>query len=131
MIQIQRFTGARPGENCIMKPVDIDRSGEIWLYVPERHKTSHHGKQRAIVIDPQAQEILKSYLDREPDEYCFNPTEVVDAYLAEKHAKRVTPLSCGTVPGEPSFSEATPDDGPSPSGSLLLVKTLVMFNVPA
>jgi integrase len=62
MVQFQRLTGARPGEVCSMRPKDIDRTGDVWRFVPEEHKTEHHGRQRIVYIGPQAQEILKPYL---------------------------------------------------------------------
>ena len=45
-----------------MRPCDIDRSGDIWRYVPESHKTEHHGRGRIIFIGPKAQEVLRPYL---------------------------------------------------------------------
>lgn len=98
MVQIQRFTGARPGEVSIMRPNDIDRSKEVWMFIPKRHKTEHHGKSRAIAIGPRAQQILSPYMDRDPMDYCFKVSESVDEHLAERHKKRVTPLSCGCKP---------------------------------
>jgi len=58
MVRFQRFTGARPGEVCQIRPIDVDRSGEVWTYRPESHKTEHHGRQRIIYVGPQAQEVL-------------------------------------------------------------------------
>ena len=75
MVRLQRLTGARPGEICSIRPADIDRSGSVWLYVPQEHKTEHHDKQRLIVIGPQGQSVLLPYLDREPESYCFSPAE--------------------------------------------------------
>ncbi len=54
-----------------MRPNDIDRSGPTWVFIPERHKTEHHGKSRFIVIGPRAQQILAPYLERDPMDYCF------------------------------------------------------------
>ena len=34
MVRIQRLTGCRPGEIVIMRPIDIDRTGDVWLYTP-------------------------------------------------------------------------------------------------
>ncbi len=31
MVRFQRLTGARPGEVCIVRPCDIDRSDEVWM----------------------------------------------------------------------------------------------------
>lgn len=75
MVRLQRLTGARPGEICLIRPEDIDRSGSVWLYIPERHKTEHHDKQRLIVIGPQGQAVLQLYLDRDAESYCFSPAE--------------------------------------------------------
>ncbi|MBC8352204.1 MAG: site-specific integrase [Planctomycetes bacterium] len=71
MLRIQRLTGARPGELWIMHPGDIDRSGDVWTYVPRAHKTQHHGKRRVIWIGPKAQRLLLPYLLRAADELCF------------------------------------------------------------
>lgn len=42
MIEVQRFTGMRPGELVLMRPQDIDRRRPIWVFVPSTHKTEHH-----------------------------------------------------------------------------------------
>lgn len=100
MVQVQLLTAMRPGELCSMRPRDIDRSGETWLYVPARHKNSHRGKDRAIAIGPRAQAILAKYLFGADDDSClFTPRE---SELQRKRAlseARVTPLSCGNRPG--------------------------------
>ena len=98
MVRIQRLTGARPSEVCIMRPMDIDQSDSIWVYTPHQHKTEHHEKDRVIVIGPNAQSILKTYLNREEHSYCFNPQEVITEQRRQRHAQRVTPLSCGCKP---------------------------------
>lgn len=71
MIRLQKFTAMRPGEVWFLRPADVDRSGAIWQYRPQKHKTWHHGKQRVIYIGPRAQEILRPYLLRPADELCF------------------------------------------------------------
>jgi hypothetical protein len=32
MVRLQRYTGMRPQEVCVMRPCDVDRTGEVWLY---------------------------------------------------------------------------------------------------
>lgn len=71
MARIQRLTGARPGELWIMRPIDIDRSGDVWTYTPPSHKTQHHGKHRTIYIGPKAQRLLLPFLLRASNELCF------------------------------------------------------------
>ena len=74
MVELQRATGMRPKEVCQLRPCDVDRSGDVWLYTPAEHKTEHHGKRRVILIGPRGQAILKPYLLRPHDEYCFRPS---------------------------------------------------------
>ena len=75
MVRIQRLIGCRPGEIVIVRPMDIDRSGDIWFYSPPSHKTAWREKNRIIPIGPRAQAILMPYLDRPEEFYCFSPRE--------------------------------------------------------
>jgi hypothetical protein len=88
MVRLQRLLGARPGEVCIMRPMDVDRSGEVWEYRPSSHKTEHHDKQRTIYIGPKAQEILLPYLLRPADAFCFQPAESEDKRHIEQRIQR-------------------------------------------
>jgi integrase len=99
MVRLHRLTGCRPGEICQMRPMDVDRSGEVWAYRPESHKTEHHGRDRVIFIGPQGQEILRPYLLRSPKAYCFVPAESERKRREIQHAERKTPFSCGNRPG--------------------------------
>jgi integrase len=82
-----------------MRPADIDRNQDPWRYTPTQHKTAWKGKDRSIFIGPRAQEILLPYLLRDADGCCFQPAESEQKRLAELHAQRKTPLSCGNRPG--------------------------------
>ena len=75
MVRLQRFTGMRPGEVCMLRPIDIDQTGDVWLFKPIKHKTQHRGKSRVILIGPQAQGILLRYLARDAESYCFSPAD--------------------------------------------------------
>jgi integrase len=99
MVRVQRFTGCRPAEVCMMRPCDIDQSRDVWEYRPKSHKTQHHGRERVIFIGPQAQGVLLRYLARYPEAYCFRPCDSEAKRRAAAHAARKTPLSCGNVPG--------------------------------
>ncbi len=99
MVRLQRLTGMRPAEVCKSRSVDIDQTGDVWLYRPATHKTEHHGRERTVFFGPQAQGILLSYLARAAEEYCFQPRDSEAKRLSEKHAARTTPLSCGNRPG--------------------------------
>ena len=99
MVRMQRLTGCRPAEVCIVRPCDVDTADDVWVYRPESHKTQHHGRERAICIGPQGQDVLRPYLLRDKTAYCFSPTESEQRRLALLHASRKTPLSYGNRPG--------------------------------
>jgi integrase len=99
MIRLQRACGCRPAEICALRPGDLDRSGDVWLFRPHEHKTKWRGKERIIFIGPRGQEILQPYLLRAADAYCFSPIEAERERLADLHYRRKTPLSCGNRPG--------------------------------
>src|SRR5208337_1672133 len=52
MVRFQRLTGCRPNEVFQLRPIDLDRSAEVWQYRPGSHKTEHHGRERVIFIGP-------------------------------------------------------------------------------
>jgi len=99
MVRFERATGCRPSEVCIVRPMDIDRSGEVWRYYPDSHKTEHFGHKRVVYIGPKGQDVLGKYLQRPEDAYCFSPREAEQQRLEALHEKRRTPLSCGNRPG--------------------------------
>ena len=99
MIRLQWYTGMRPGELVIMRPIDIDATGDAWSYRPYQHKTQLHGRQRVVPLGPKARRIVERYLGgRKLDAYMFSPAESDKQHRAKRHAERVTPLSCGNVP---------------------------------
>jgi integrase len=99
MVRFQRLTGCRPDEVCTLKPCDLDRSEEIWMYRPAKHKTEHHGRDRTIFIGPKAQGVLLRYLARDAQTHCFRPCDSEAKRRAAASASRKTPLSCGNIPG--------------------------------
>jgi integrase len=86
MVQLQKLTGARPGEITQMRTMDITKSGEIWWYVPRTHKLEHLKKTRIIPIGPQAQQILKPFLRLNLEEPLFQPSEAV-AEMQERRSR--------------------------------------------
>jgi len=75
MVQLQHLCGARPQEIVSIRPCEVDTTGEIWLYQPRGHKTEHFDRRKVIMLGPQAQAILRPWLDRDPESYCFVPAE--------------------------------------------------------
>jgi integrase len=90
MVEVQRLTGMRPQEICGLRAVDLDRSGEVWTYVPERHKTEHHGKAREIIIGPRAQAILRPFFRADLTACLFSPREAMEYRRAERRKNRKT-----------------------------------------
>ena len=99
MVRLQRLTGMRPAELCLLRPCDVDRSNEVWQYRPEHHKTEHRGRERVIFVGSRGQVILLRYLARNSDAYCFRQCDSEAKRRADLHAARRTPLSCGNIPG--------------------------------
>jgi len=100
MVRFQRLTGCRPGEVCQLRPGDVDRSaGDVWTYRPGSHKTEHYDKDRVIFVGPMAQNVLRPYLLRPADAYCFSPRESEAKRRRLAHEARTTPMSCGNRPG--------------------------------
>jgi|LakMenEpi03Aug12_release.lakeMendotaPanAssembly.Ray.scaffolds.fasta_scaffold99267_4 integrase len=97
MVRLQRLTGARPGELCKLRVSEIKAVGDVLVYQPNNHKTKHHGKSRTIVIAGEAIDILKPYMTGESD-YVFSSVKSMMQSLAERTAKRVTPLNAGNKP---------------------------------
>ena len=91
MVRVQLLTGMRPGEVCRLRPVDVDRSGGIWVFRPAGHKGAWRGKDRAVSIGPKAQAVLAEYWPTDPTDYVFSPRRAVESLRAERSAGRVTP----------------------------------------
>ena len=100
MVRLQILTGMRGGEVVQMRRCNIDQtSGKVWRYVPQRHKTQHHGISRKIPLGPKAQEIIKPFLTMNLSDFLFSPKRAEAKRRAKQHAQRKTPMSCGNVPG--------------------------------
>ena len=96
MIDLQQLTGARSGEIVIMRGIDIDTSGLIWTYKPERHKTEHHGYERVIPLGPKARAIVEKYLqDRPLHAYLFAPLEAEAGRYAKMQISAEKPFAEG------------------------------------
>lgn len=120
MVRLQQLAGMRPGELCALRRRDVSidpaervplpetdrqvaalRCGEtaVWVAVPESHKTLWRGgKPRVVVLGPKAQEILRPYLERDPDAHLFSPREVSDAWRVA-HG-RALKYGTGREPGD-------------------------------
>jgi integrase len=99
MVKLQRLTGMRPDEVCRLKPGQVDRNGDVWSFRPLHHKTAHRGRERIVLIGPKGQEILRPFLLRDAEAFCFVPAEAIARQRQRRHEARVTPICCGNRPG--------------------------------
>src|SRR5262249_24117398 len=100
MVRLQRLTGMRPGEVLIMRGVDLEMSGEVWLYRPGSdrglhgvHKNAYRGQDRVVPIGPRGQQVLRPWLRLNLSEYLFRPEEAEAARDAERRRNRKTPMT--------------------------------------
>lgn len=91
MIQVQRFTGMRPGEVMSIRTCDMDTTGRIWVFRPTSHKTQHYGGSRVIYLGPQAQSVLKPFLKQQaPEAFVFSPREAITEIRLKRRYERKT-----------------------------------------
>ena len=108
LIRIQVATGMRPSDLCRMKPRDIDRSGDVWVYRPAKHKNANKGKIKAVPLIGDAREAIIDYLARPADSYCFSPAESMAWYRAKQRVNRKTKVQ----PSQESRAKANPRKQP-------------------
>jgi hypothetical protein len=75
MIQLQHLCGARPQEVVAIRPCEVAADGDVWLYRPHSDETAHLDRGRVIMLGPKAPEVLRPWLDRDPESHCFVPAE--------------------------------------------------------
>ena len=88
VVEMLLLTGMRVGEAIIMRAMDIDVSGPIWLYRPVRHKTQWRGHKRIIAVGTKAQGIMRKYLKMKTEAFLFSPAEQQAIVAAQKRADR-------------------------------------------
>ena len=110
MVRFQRLVGCRPTELCMIRPCDVDTKAEVWCYVPESHKTEHRGRERRIFIGPKGQDVLRPYLLRGHQSYCFSPTESRRRQCARMRANRKTKVQPSQIDRSKRRPQRTPGD---------------------
>lgn len=99
MVQLQLLAGMRPGEVVIMRSMDLDTSGKVWLYRPGSdllhgaHKTAWRGQDRVIALGPRAQLVLREWLRTNLQEYLFQPAEARAQQDADRRRNRMSPMT--------------------------------------
>jgi integrase len=98
LVKLIRLTAARPGELCIMRPMDIVRRKDVWTFTPSKHKTQRYGGEREIEIGPKAQALLKPMLKGVADDgfvFCKvrKPGQPLDSALLTQAIKAAARLA--------------------------------------
>lgn len=106
MIQFMLFTGCRPSECCRMKWAEIDTSKAVWTYCPTHHKTSHKGKNRVILIGPQAQQVLNSLRELSRSDYLFDPQVGLEEFLRKAYGDKAKVRKTGACYSKHSLDAA-------------------------
>ena len=75
MVQVQFWCGMRPQDVCNLRPEDIERSGDVWMYEPHEHKNTHRGLGLMKAIPPSIQRLLSPFLSVPRDQYLFRPDQ--------------------------------------------------------
>jgi integrase len=115
MVLLQLETGMRSGELVIMRGLDLDTSGKVWLYRPGSdqgqhgaHKTAHHGFSRVIAVGPKGQEIIRRHLKTDTQAYLFSPADSVAEFRARQRQARKTKVQ----PSQQNRRKHNPDKRP-------------------
>ncbi len=100
MVRLQLLTGMRPGEVAVMRGMDLEMGGKVWVYRPGSdqgphgaHKTAYRGQHRQVLIGPRAQEVLRPWLRLNIAEYLFQPREAIEGVNEERRRNRKTPMT--------------------------------------
>jgi integrase len=116
MARIQRLCVMRPQDVCNLRLVDIDRSGDVWLYRPYTHKTAHLGDVLTKYIGKTAQEILTPYLLEKantPEAFLFTPADTMQDRAIELRKNRKTLNKKGEVqPSQQNRRKENPKKAP-------------------
>jgi integrase len=99
MIRLQLASGMRPGEVVTMRGCDLDTTGAVWVYTPQKRKTQHHGHERTIYLGPQAKAIVSQFLKPDTQAFLFSPAAAERERREELTQARETPDSCGNKLG--------------------------------
>jgi len=94
MIQLQQLGAMRPAEVTAMRTCELDTSRDVWIYQPYSHKNRWRGKDRSpIFLGPQAQVLLRPFLNRSTEAYLFSPIEAEEWRNAQRRRNRQTPMT--------------------------------------
>jgi integrase len=95
MVRLQLYTGMRPGEATIMRGIDLDMTGKVWMYRPGsdqgphgQHKTAHRGHRRVVPIGPRGQLVIREFLKTDLCAYLFSPRDAMTKFWAAQRKRQ-------------------------------------------
>ena len=95
MVTIQLHSGMRAGEVCRMNWNEIDRTGTVWMYRPEKHKTANKGTKRGIPLGPACQSVLEQYeSSATTGGFVFNPQDIERRASAVRKPRTTNHKTC-------------------------------------
>jgi hypothetical protein len=117
MVKIQFYCNMRGQDVRNMRSCDIDfnKYPGVWVYTPFTHKNSNKGKTLQKAIPIPAQEILKPYLNKNPDEFLFSPKDSIALKNIERRQGRKSLNKKGEV--QPSHVNRKKDNPKRTPGS--------------
>jgi integrase len=115
LIELQRATGARPGEVCRTRACDIDMSGPVWVWRLSDHKNAWRGAERVICIGPRGQAVIKAFLTSKVDDYLFSPLRCQEERYAAMRTGRKTPVQPSQASRRTSRPKKRPGERYTPS----------------
>lgn len=95
MVILQRISGMRPSEvfRLTMDQVDTSQS-DVWVYLPDNHKTKRLHKKRVVALGKFEMEILKRRsASKKPSEPIFSPRDTV-LEMHRHHGHTVGDMQC-------------------------------------
>src|SRR5262249_7057581 len=63
LVRLQLATGMRPAEACRVRLEEIDRTGDGWVYRPDRDKDAPHGNSRGMPAGPKGMAVRAAVHD--------------------------------------------------------------------
>jgi integrase len=93
MVLLQLRTGGRPGEVVQIRGDNLNTTGDVWVVVPQCHKTEHRGRSRTIFIGPRGQRIVRKFLTTDPGKVLFSPIDAEVERSQRRRAARRSPMT--------------------------------------
>lgn len=88
MLQVQHLSGMRSDELCRMRPCEITKAKDVWIYAPAQHKTAHLEKDKVVCLGPRCRALLAPYEPAEPGGYYFTPALAMAERNGQRAARR-------------------------------------------